>query len=289
MTPSIDTYSFKSGLSQELELVDIADLYRASNKIITKPHRAGFYVILFVESGNSKHFIDFNPIELTSNTIVFFHKDIVQQFDKNLNLKGKAILFTDAFFMETIQDAKFLNSTILFNNLVEISKVKKNDKIKYFETTYLQMAEELKHEKDSAQKLILKNLLHNFLLVAEREIKNTEFNRLNNIDLDHIILFKNQIESNFNQRKSVAFFAEKMGLSEKRLNQASKKILGKTAKKIIDDRVVLEAKRLLVNTPESVKEIGFQLGFDEPTYFIQYFKKHVLDTPAEFRKKYALA
>ncbi|WP_163410743.1 AraC family transcriptional regulator [Flavobacterium ajazii] len=289
MKPIINKYIFKPELSQEVELVDIAELYKASEKIITTPHRVGFYVIVFVEEGTGCHFIDFNKIELQPNTILFFHKDIVQQFDENSNIKGKAILFTDTFFSETEQDTKFLKSTFLFNNLSEISLVQDDDKIKFFTTTFNLMLAELKNLKDVSQKMILKNLLQNFLLVSEREIKNNKISTSNNIDLDHIIIFKNQLENYFTKKRSVNFYTQEIGLTEKRLNLATKKILGKTAKEVIDDRIMLEAKRLLANTSDSVKEIGFLLGFEEPTYFIQYFKKHTSTTPIEFREKYSLA
>lgn len=289
MKQSIKKYYFKSGLSQEVELIDIAELYKNARSIVTAPHRVGFYTLFFIESGYGHHFIDFNQVELLPNCVYFFHKDVVQQFGENCALKGKAILFTDAFFAETSQDTKFLNTTLLFNSIVETSRVKDPERINLFLTTYLLMEEELKNDKDISQKLILKNLLQNFLLVAEREIKSTNINTLNCIDLDYIVLFKNQLENDFAEQRSVSFYTHKIGLTEKRLNQATKKILGKTIKEVIDERIILEAKRLLINTSESVKEIGFLLGFKEPTYFIQYFKKHSGITPIEFREKYAKA
>ncbi|MEN9701160.1 MAG: hypothetical protein RIR55_475, partial [Bacteroidota bacterium] len=78
-----------------------------------------------------------------------------------------------------------------------------------------------------------------------------------------------------------------MAVSEKKLNKSTLKVLGKSPKVLIDERVVLEAKRLLAHTTSSIKEIGFELGFDEPTNFIKYFRKHVASTPIDFRSKYA--
>jgi AraC family transcriptional regulator, transcriptional activator of pobA len=65
--------------------------------------------------------------------------------------------------------------------------------------------------------------------------------------------------------------------------------LGKTPKEIIDDRILLEAKRILAHTTESIKEISYYLGFEEPTNFIKYFKKHASVTPTEFREQNVLA
>lgn len=289
MNQNINKYLFKSGLKHELELVDIADLYTSAKQIITLPHRVGFYVILFIESGSGIHFVDFNPVELKPDTVLFLHKDIVQQFGRASNLQGKAILFTDTFFSGTEQDMKFLGSTLLFNSLIEVTQFQDTDEAKFFIAIFNEMKEELKNAKDASQKQILKNLLHNLLLLSERKIKNNQFNSLSSIELDYVILFKNYLENNFSQKRNVSFYTEKILLTEKRLNQATKKILGKTPKEIIDDRILLEAKRLLVNSSINIKEIAFALGFEEPTYFAQYFKKHTLITPAEFREKYALA
>ena len=103
------------------------------------------------------------------------------------------------------------------------------------------------------------------------------------------MLFKDLLETNFKNQKQVNFYAKELIITEKRLNQATSKVFGKTPKEIIDDRIILEAKRVLAHTTESIKEIGYVLGFDEPTNFIKYFKKHSLVTPVEFREKNLLA
>ena len=69
----------------------------------------------------------------------------------------------------------------------------------------------------------------------------------------------------FKTQKQVAHYTKKIIITEKRLNQATTKTLGKTPKEIIDDRILLEAKRILAHTNESIKEIAHHLGFEEPT------------------------
>ena len=78
-----------------------------------------------------------------------------------------------------------------------------------------------------------------------------------------------------------------MGITARRLQQAVAESVGKTPKQLIDDRLLLEAKRLLVYTNHSIKEIGFQLGFEEPTNFSRFFRKQAGHSPAEFRKPFA--
>ncbi len=76
-----------------------------------------------------------------------------------------------------------------------------------------------------------------------------------------------------------------MNVIAKKLNRITQSIINKTSKEFIDDRVVLEIKRLLLHSHESVKEISYQLNFDEPTNLVKYFKKHTGISPAGFKEK----
>jgi len=125
------------------------------------------------------------------------------------------------------------------------------------------------------------------LLLAERERRKTGFTEIKRgADLDYTILFKNLLDEQYKQVKTVSAYAGQMAVSEKRLTQATSTTLGKTPKQLIDERVQLEIKRLLVHTSLSIKEIGYELGFEEPTNFIKYFRKHEKMTPIEFRERY---
>ena len=290
MKSDIKKYSFKQGLPQEFELVGIGQLYNNHSDSLTTPHRAGFYHILWFQKGSPTHLVDFNLVEIKPNTILFLNKDTVQRFDKKGGFDGKAILFTDGFFCNTEADIKYLRSSILFNDLFSVSQIQMSKTASLFAHLFQLMEIELENEKDISQPHILKNLLHNFLLLSERERRKQNFTEIKkSADLDYVMLFKDLLESNYHKLKQVSNYAKIISVTEKRLNQATSKILGKSPKQMIDERVMLEAKRLLAHTNESVKEIGFELGFDEPTNFIKYFRKHSNSTPVEFREQFALA
>ena len=287
MKSAIRKYSFKQGLPQEFELVGIGELYKQHSDTLTTPHRTGFYHILWFQKGNPTHLVDFNPIKIKPNTILFLNRDTVQRFDKKGGFDGKAILFTDNFFCKTERDTKSLRSNILFNDLFLVSQVQTSKTTSLFAGLFQLMETELENEKDSSQSDILKNLLHNFLLLSERERRKQDFTEIKKgADLDYLMLFKVLLESNYRKLKKVSDYAKKISVTEKRLNQATSKILDKSPKQVIDERVMLEAKRLLAHTNESIKEIGFDLGFEEPTNFIKYFRKHSHSTPVEFREQF---
>ncbi len=289
MTKNIKKYSFKAGLPQDFEIVDIGELYKNFKDTLTTTHRAGFYHIIWFQKGNPTHFVDFNPISINPNTLLFLNKDTVQRFDSNTKFDGKAILFTDIFFCKTEADTKFLRNNILFNDLFSVSQIQIDKHTKLFTELLQQMTNELHNIKDNSQAVILKNLLHNFLLHSEREKRKQNFTEIKkDVNLDYVMLFKDLLEKNYKTQKKVNYYAKEIIISEKRLNQATSKIFGKTPKEIIDDRIILEAKRILAHTTESIKEICFYLGFEEPTNFIKYFKKHSAITPTEFREKNTL-
>lgn len=290
MKSEIKKYSFKQGLPQEFELVGIGELYKHHSDTLTTSHRTGFYHILWFQKGNPTHLVDFNPVKIKPNTILFLNKDTVQRFDKKGGFDGKVILFTDIFFCKSESDTKFLRSTILFNDLFAVSQIQLSNTASLFADLFQLMETELENEKDSSQSDILKNLLHNLLLLSERERRKQDFTEIKKgADLDYLMLFKDLLDANYRKLKKVSDYAKKISVTEKRLNQATSKILDKSPKQMIDERIMLEAKRLLAHTNESVKEIGFDLGFDEPTNFIKYFRKHSHSTPVEFREQFVSA
>lgn len=277
-------------MPQEFELIGIEQLYNDNSDKLTTLHRIGFYHILWFQKGNPTHLVDFNPIEIRPDTILFLNKDTVQRFDKKDGFDGKAILFTDNFFCKTEIDTKYLRNTILFNDLFSVSQIQISETASLFADLFKLMEKELENENDISQPDILKNLLHNFLLLSERERRKQDFTGIKKgADFDYVMLFKDLLEVNYRKLKQVSSYAKMISVTEKRLNQATSKTLDKSPKQMIDERVMLEAKRLLAHTNESIKEIGFDLGFDEPTNFIKYFRKHSNSTPVEFRKQFASA
>jgi AraC family transcriptional activator of pobA len=290
MATTIKNYVFKPGLPQEFEIVDIAELYKDFKDTLTTVHRTGFYHIIWFQSGSPTHLVDFNPIAITPNTLLFVNQDTVQRFDNSTEFNGKAILFTESFFSKTETDTQFLRNCILFNDLYPVSKIPIGTKHQLFSDLLQQMTEELANAKDNFQAGILHNLLHNFLLHSEREIRLHDFVEIKKgADLDYVMLFKELLETHYKKQKQVTYYAKQIIITEKRLNQATTKVLGKSPKEIIDNRILLEAKRLLAHTNENVKEIAYALGFEEPTNFIKYFKKHATFTPTEFREKHTQA
>ncbi|MBK9024835.1 MAG: helix-turn-helix domain-containing protein [Saprospiraceae bacterium] len=163
----------------------------------------------------------------------------------------------------------------MFNDLSKQATIKLNQKsLQLFIRLCDNITEELNLPDDDTKHFILKNHLHNFLLLAEREKRKQGFGDLKKgADLDYTLLFRDLLETNFTKLKAVNDYSSQLFISEKRLGQATSKVLGKTPKEIINERILLEAKRFLIYKHITIKEIGQDLGFEDPAYFVRYFKK----------------
>lgn len=105
-------------------------------------------------------------------------------------------------------------------------------------------------------------------------------------EYDILIRYKELVEHNFRQQKSMDFYARKIGISAQRLNQACKARAGKTASEILHERTIIEAKRCLFYLEMTVAEIGYDLGFDDPAYFSRFFSQRVGLPPGVYRARH---
>ena len=287
MTSEIKKHGFKKGLPQEFELVNLAELYANYFDELTVPHRTDFYQIIWFKKGSCNHMVDFNLINIQPNSVLFVDKNSIQCFDKLAVIEGEVLLFTDNFFCKEVEDTKLLRSSLLFNDLYTISTIKIENLVLIFENVFQLIKTEVDTKPDNYQSDILRKYLQNILLLSERERQNQYSTIINKgTDLECVLKFRDLLDKQYQEQKAVSKYAVQLNVTQKRLNIATLKIMDITPKQMIDARIILEAKRLLVHTTDSVKEIGYTLGFDEPTNFVKYFKKHQNITPIEFRNRF---
>jgi len=92
------------------------------------------------------------------------------------------------------------------------------------------------------------------------------------------------LEDNFRRDVGVLFYADKMNMSDRNLNIICKNNFQKSVSEIIETRKLIEAKRMLLHTDKSVSEIGFELGYNEKSYFTRVFRNKTDITPTQFRE-----
>lgn len=247
---------------------------RTRKAIETYPFKAGF-----------AHELELAPIG--PNSLLFIRKNSVLRYDKSGNYDGKVLRFTDRFFVRNEEDSRYLRECPLFSPFNENPLIAISGKDASFPVLLGLLESELAAPFDSLQHAALQNLLHNFMILSERKSGSVPGKARARDPIKELgQKFLDGVEAGFRREKKVSAYAERLGIPEKRLQSVTAEAFGKLPKRLIDERVCLEAKRLLLFGGATIKEISFELGFDEVTNFVKYFRKHSGSAPSEFRIRY---
>lgn len=148
---------------------------------------------------------------------------------------------------------------------------------------FVRMKEE-NNDCDSYSASVLKTYLQLILALCSKEKKRLIGTEVPKNLTDEVLNFQDLVEEFYRKEHSISFYADKIGLTTDAFNRKIKNEIGKTPKQILQDRIILEAKKLLQLTQKSVKEISWELAFDDEFYFSRYFKKNVGVSPLKYRE-----
>lgn len=255
-----------------------------------KPHRHDYQTIMWIKSGTGQHLIDGQAIQLIPNTFCMIAKGQVHQFiDVDTHFALTSVLFNDAFLPETTfgqlwsYRATLFNYPSAYNQTLSVPE----DEIAEVESTLQLMKTERNRTKSYRQDNSLRLLLQ-FLLLRIARLQQEDICEFSNVDATGYDLYQKFVtllENQFLEQNSVEYYADAINLSVSNLSNLTKRILGKSAKQVILDRINLEAQRLLQFSDLSVKEIAFALGYNDPYQFSHAFKNYNHSSPSEYRKK----
>ena len=270
----------------QFEIYPLNDYLSDSAGHNQKPHTHTFYQIIWFQLGKGKHYADFNEYEVNENTIFFIPKGQVHYFDDK-DYNGYIIHFNESFIAN---DENYTNIFLKHNIFDSFEKEPmfqvKEDDIKELHNIIMKMQSEMWTPNQFAHKEYLKLLLHLFLIVVQRFGIRKDCNNLSVNNPAHILFvkFRQLLETNYHKIHTVTEYADLLNVSGKTLTNRTKAISHQTPLEIINERIILEAKRLLAYSDKNVNEIGFELGFEDPSYFVKFFKKHTSKGPTDFRR-----
>ncbi len=242
------------------------------------PHRHNFFQIFFFTATGGLHLIDFEEFTCTKNSIHIVNPGSIHKLDRNPKTQGHVLLFSRTFFDEGIANSNYFLYRNDFDKFLELTSSDFERILFYIK----QIEEETDHTEIFHQKH-LQALLQSIVILIQRKIAfkhNTLANPTDKTYREYIDL----VNKYFQEQHTVAFYAERLQIDSNKLNLLLREALDKSASTIIQERILLEAKRLLFYTNDSIKEIAYNLGYDDPSYFNRFFKSKVDQTPAAFRK-----
>lgn len=268
---------------RQFDFFDLADYMEKNMEHGSKPHSHSFYQLVWFHSNEGKHFVDFKSFDIKKDRIFFIAKNQVHYFEKRTDYQGILFHFNESFLLQNEKDIDFFINYDLFQNLETPYFQIPQALIKEFNMYADQIIHEIDNVDAFGHRAILINTLKSLLITVEREKRKVSGRDTYDTQVLPFLQFRHLLESVYRENWSVSQYAEKLNISTKTLNSLVKSQTGKTTSNMIKDRIVLEAKRRLCHSGSFVNEIGHDLGFQDPSYFIKFFKKYVNLTPTEFR------
>lgn len=255
--------------------------YKATEKgFVSKPHSHKHYEIFFFEKGEATHFIDFVEYPISDNSLFLISYNQIHYItapQNTFNL-GFAISFDNTYFDFLDSDLQSLFCSFSINPAYNL---KNNED--FFVMLFNQIKSELKDNRDKSHSLVLHYLKIILTHISRLKNDNIEQGVLKNQN-PLLIRFLEAVEQSFKEKRTVAEYAQLLNITTTQLNRISQKNCNLSALSVIHNRVNLEAKRKLFYSDIQIKEICFDLGFEDAAHFNNFFKKINQQTPNEFRK-----
>ncbi|WP_296698397.1 helix-turn-helix domain-containing protein [Algoriphagus sp.] len=202
--------------------------------------------------------------------------------------KARLVRFNRPFFCILDHDSEIGCKGILFFGSSQLPIITLSDPEKEkLETLWNIFYMEIQETRDSFQLEMLQMLLKRLLIICTRIFKKQKnYNSLNHKQTDLIREYNFLVEKHFREKRSVTDYAEMLNKSPKTIANLFSKLGAKSPLSFIQDRTMLEAKRMLSYTDKPVKEIGYDLGFEDIQAFSRFFKNIEGISPSEFKDSY---
>lgn len=252
--------------------------------IAASPHKHDFYLIVLFTKGSGTHEIDFKTYSIKPGTVFMMTPGQMHNWNLSTDIDGYVFFHTKDFYdrgytIASILDYPFFNS--IHNQPLITLKKKSFEKLI---TLFKEIVEEYKNSN-----LLKFEKLHALITLVYIKLSR-HYLPATKIENENYLLKIRKLEGfiniYFKSKKYPHEYASLMNLSEKHLNRISKECLNKTTSDLIAERIILEAKRLLIHSKFTVTEVASELGYDDNSYFSRFFKKKCGETPIQFLTKY---
>jgi len=276
---------------QEIEKHSFKNIFSVSKvafeKACTIEHQQqqNDYTIYWIQEGKGTYNIDFETYNFQDNVLFFLSPGQVFTVDNEQIKTAYKLTFNSHFYCIQTHDQEVACNGILFNNIYETPFVKPCEKdTKKLNFILVSLIEEFQ-QNETAQYDMLQAYLKQFIINSVR-VKQENHTIKEDTETRLFKDFSLLVEQNFRKLHSVTDYANRLGLSPKSITKHFQKLGTKKPSQLIKNRILLEAKRLLIYTDKTVKEIAFELGFNDPAYFTRFFTKAILKSPLQFKKDY---
>jgi AraC-like DNA-binding protein len=286
MTDAIQSLDlFYEGKPVSFAIKTMEEIDRQQAGIADHPHRHNYYTILHSYQATGKHIIDFREYPLEPDQLFFVSPQQVHQVIADPSPTGVVILFTPEFLEKNSIQEDFITNIRLFRSCTDSPPLPVEEPMK---TRLVNFSEEMLDAFSSDNPMRMETIgayLKLFLIECNNHCSLKLTGNSQKIEVEKSIVksFKELVESHFHEWHQVQDYASALNVTPGYLNEVIRESLHLSAKEYIQSRLVLEAKRISLYTKKSGKEIGYDLGFEDPSHFSKFFKLQTGQSLAEFK------
>lgn len=250
------------------------------------PHKHTYFEIIWIEQGSGTHLIDFVEYPFKGPCLFLLQPANVHQIFKAGPTRGNVIKFSESFF-ESGGSENILLKFDVFDN-VQVAPVLQipPEFLPRLQALLDPMMDHFRNH-ELVSRPILEAYLRIFLLEVYRLKEHQGLTAGSTSDPKYFLFreFRHLLERFYREHHAVEFYATKLNISARTLSEVTGQFTEKAPGQLIRERLMLESKRMLVNTRLTVKEICFALGFQDPAYFTRFFTKQESISPVQFRAR----
>lgn len=244
------------------------------------PHRQEGYNVTLLLQGKVTRYIDFERHVIEAPALISVGPEQIHLYECAEDAQMICISFSSDFLIHEMRGWVMCWECMFGHVVMNMDDDSLRELLVYTDL----MMEEF-HSNKPKKDVVIRNLLNAFIVCTAR-MRNTTLPVLNMDASQNRLVqqFKVLVDTHFKDKSQVTQYADMLYITPGHLNDVIKETVGKTAKQVIDEKRVMEAKRLLFWGDYSLKEIASYLNFEDDAYFNRFFKKHTGHTPSLFQR-----
>ncbi len=253
------------------------------SSFINKQYRTNFYNFIYVTEGKCSHELDFIEHTIHAGESFLISNNRVHKYCDFTNVEGYSVMFTEGFMCEFLS-----NQSSVVKDLFKQSHLNPHIKSTYlYSSTLTALFDVICRMYTQSNEVIDEKVIASTFMTVVQIIMNSKF-------LDYtvqaqknelFVQFTELVDKHIDHEKSVEGYAKMMHVSEKTVNQVTRKAIDESAKQYIIKQLVQKIRLRLSFEQKSINEIAYDLGFSEASNLTRFFKKNTGISPKEFRNK----
>lgn len=260
--------------------------FQTNKDLIGTPHSHNFYLCILFTKGAGIHEIDFNSYDINPGNIFFLKPGQVHSWKFNTEPEG-FIFFHSKEFYEMHYVLHELKTFPFYYSYQNPPFIKISENIQEITFKFQHLLQEYRGSEALKEVKIVSCITDIYITLTRLYTSNVDVEDFSHPSYLKILeSFEKLIEQNYENQKLPKFYADQLNMTTRHLNRIVKETVNKTTNQLISERVILEAKRLICHSDNSLVSISEILGFNDYAYFSRHFKNKTGIKPIDFQKTY---